>query len=332
VLPRMSLLLTCSMLLGAVAAPQVHANESASKPSDAGHSPLRLAQADDSVSSKSAFDSAKELGTADAWNAFLANFPTGFHADLARAYLKKIESAKSAPPPAQSAPVANTSTDATRIEATSATGNTHEIHCREQQKVRSRRSKKAAAVTFKNRSGSHRAILWIDFKGIIKDYAALNSGEDFKVDTYVSHPWLITDGPGNCIHIFMPGSGPSEVVLGPSDGSEALNSGEEESAEEARRAREAERAAERRAKKRAAARAKARADERRRKAKREAERRAQREAQRKKKARRINCPAGKVWNGTNCASNPYLDNKGRPQDGYYTDQYGNVYQDNAGGE
>jgi hypothetical protein len=39
---------------------------------------------------KEAFEAAKELGTKDAWNAFLANYSTGFHADLARAYLKKL--------------------------------------------------------------------------------------------------------------------------------------------------------------------------------------------------------------------------------------------------
>jgi hypothetical protein len=42
------------------------------------------------TSEKEAFQAAKELGTADAWNAFLASYSTGFHADLARAYLKKL--------------------------------------------------------------------------------------------------------------------------------------------------------------------------------------------------------------------------------------------------
>ena len=48
-----------------------------------------LAQAAE-VSSKEAFEAAKELGTAEAWNAFLESYPSGFHADLARAYLKKL--------------------------------------------------------------------------------------------------------------------------------------------------------------------------------------------------------------------------------------------------
>ncbi len=53
---------------------------------------------------KEAFDAAKELGTVEAWDAFLSNFPTGFHADLARAYVKKLaeqpQAAAPSPPPA----------------------------------------------------------------------------------------------------------------------------------------------------------------------------------------------------------------------------------------
>jgi hypothetical protein len=39
---------------------------------------------------KDAFNNAKELGTIEAWEAFLTNYPSGFHADLARAYIKKL--------------------------------------------------------------------------------------------------------------------------------------------------------------------------------------------------------------------------------------------------
>ena len=59
------------------------------------------ALAEDATAEKEAFKAAKELGTADAWNAFLANYSTGFHADLARAYIKKLASQQpsAAPPP-----------------------------------------------------------------------------------------------------------------------------------------------------------------------------------------------------------------------------------------
>ncbi len=48
-----------------------------------------LAQGPD-ISAKEAFEAAKELGTVEAWNAFSKSYPTGFYADPARAYLKKL--------------------------------------------------------------------------------------------------------------------------------------------------------------------------------------------------------------------------------------------------
>ena len=53
-----------------------------------------------SPSEKEAFDEAKNLGTVEAWDAFLSNYPTGFHADLARAYVKKLTEETPSPPPA----------------------------------------------------------------------------------------------------------------------------------------------------------------------------------------------------------------------------------------
>ena len=42
------------------------------------------------VSAKEAFEAARSLGTVDAWNAFLESYQSGFYANLARAYLKKL--------------------------------------------------------------------------------------------------------------------------------------------------------------------------------------------------------------------------------------------------
>ncbi len=62
-------------------------------------STLTAAPALAETSEKHAFEAAKELGTVDVWNAFLASYATGFHADLARAYLKKLEGETQAAPP-----------------------------------------------------------------------------------------------------------------------------------------------------------------------------------------------------------------------------------------
>lgn len=65
--------------------------------------------AQSTITEKEAYEAAKELGTIEAWEAFLNNFPKGFRADLARAYLKRIgaETVKKTPkaptPPVQTA-------------------------------------------------------------------------------------------------------------------------------------------------------------------------------------------------------------------------------------
>ena len=61
----------------------------------------RLAQS--GPSEKEAFEAAKSLGTVEAWDAFLWNYPTGFHADLARAYVKKLSETTPSPAPSQGA-------------------------------------------------------------------------------------------------------------------------------------------------------------------------------------------------------------------------------------
>jgi uncharacterized protein YecT (DUF1311 family) len=55
---------------------------------------------------KQAFEAAKELGTVEAWDAFLSNYSAGFYADLARAYVRKLAEEPGSPAPSSSAPAA----------------------------------------------------------------------------------------------------------------------------------------------------------------------------------------------------------------------------------
>lgn len=68
----------------------------------------------------------------------------------------------------------------------------------------SRNSNTQVRVKFVNHTNAFRTLMWIDFKGRPKQYAALNPGQSYSVDTFLSHPWMITDGPGNCLEMFMP--------------------------------------------------------------------------------------------------------------------------------
>jgi hypothetical protein len=144
---------------------------------------------------KEAFESAKELGTAEAWNAFLSNYPTGFHADLARAYLKKLGEQSETPSLAPSSARAG------------------ERSCSERSKLRSEHSREPTKITFVNKSGMYRALLWINFEGKLQDYGGVNSGDQVTLDTFRTHPWMIATGPGDCLQIFMPAAEPATVEL-----------------------------------------------------------------------------------------------------------------------
>ncbi len=71
-------------------------------------------------------------------------------------------------------------------------------------KIKSKNSNKPVTVTFVNRTDALRNVTWLDFKGAPVDYAQLQPGEKFTINTFLTHPWMFTDGPGNCHEIFMP--------------------------------------------------------------------------------------------------------------------------------
>ncbi len=62
-------------------------------------------------------------------------------------------------------------------------------------------------ITFRNRTKGFRAVMWIDFNGQPVNYANLEPGQKFTVSTFVTHPWMFTDGPGNCAEVYMPQAG-----------------------------------------------------------------------------------------------------------------------------
>ncbi|MBL8566816.1 MAG: hypothetical protein JNM89_13970 [Hyphomicrobiaceae bacterium] len=62
--------------------------------------PAAAQDAGKEAAEKEAFEASKELGTIEAWEAFLTNYPTGFRADLARAYVKRLADSPGASPPA----------------------------------------------------------------------------------------------------------------------------------------------------------------------------------------------------------------------------------------
>lgn len=80
-------------------------------------------------------------------------------------------------------------------------------------KIKSKNSNTPTSITFVNGASTMRGIMWIGFDGQPKDYANLQTGESVTLQTFMTHPWMVVTGPGDCLQIVMPVAGGSVVSL-----------------------------------------------------------------------------------------------------------------------
>ncbi len=90
---------------------------------------------------------------------------------------------------------------------------TADSSCNGLQKLTSKNSDTPTTITFVNHASTMRAILWLDFNGQPQSYAQIEPGKSYTQQTYLTHPWMIATGPGDCLHIVMPRAGGSTIKL-----------------------------------------------------------------------------------------------------------------------
>jgi len=68
-------------------------------------------------------------------------------------------------------------------------------------------------ITFVNRSKQGVKVYWLDYSGERVLYRKLKDSESYTQDTYMTHPWLITDLRDNVWQIYMPTLQPRTVIV-----------------------------------------------------------------------------------------------------------------------
>ncbi len=76
--------------------------------------------------------------------------------------------------------------------------------CKQLFKIKSKSSKTKTTITFVNSSKTYRGLLWLGFDGQPKDYGNVAPGQEKTIQTFLTHPWMVATGPGDCLHIVMP--------------------------------------------------------------------------------------------------------------------------------
>jgi von Hippel-Lindau disease tumor supressor len=88
-------------------------------------------------------------------------------------------------------------------------------HPAEGKRVRSQVGGKSVETSIKFINGSANVIkvYWLSYRGKRVLYGTLKPSEELKIDTYLTHPWLITDSEDNAKSIYFPDGQPRTVEI-----------------------------------------------------------------------------------------------------------------------
>jgi hypothetical protein len=79
-----------------------------------------------------------------------------------------------------------------------------EMGCNEEQNLRSLPTSDQTMISFANDSSSIKRIYWLNDKGKRVLYNSLGPGQSTRIQTYITHPWVVTDRSDECEAIYMP--------------------------------------------------------------------------------------------------------------------------------
>jgi hypothetical protein len=83
-------------------------------------------------------------------------------------------------------------------------GNRQNVQCADENQIRSVEGKNSTYVNFVNRGNKTVRTYWINYQGQRIFYSQLEPGESYRQQTYLTHPWVITDSRNNCLGMRMP--------------------------------------------------------------------------------------------------------------------------------
>jgi hypothetical protein len=78
------------------------------------------------------------------------------------------------------------------------------LDCNVVRGMKSKESSTSITIKFINQTAESRTAMWVDFKGQPVQYFTIGPGQSFSQQTFLTHPWFFTDGPGNCIEAMLP--------------------------------------------------------------------------------------------------------------------------------
>lgn len=87
------------------------------------------------------------------------------------------------------------------------------VDCEEEGELASTEGQQPTEITWDNVSGEVRNAFRLDENGERVDQAVIEPDTQVVQETYVEHPWVVTDDKGSCLMIFVPTLDPHVIPL-----------------------------------------------------------------------------------------------------------------------
>jgi hypothetical protein len=92
-----------------------------------------------------------------------------------------------------------------------------DIGCAQEDGLRSLKWDRPTHLTFENRRAVPMRAYWLNYEGKRVFYAEIAPGRRWTVQTFVTHPWVVTEGgneySGRCHFLYQPTLAPAVVII-----------------------------------------------------------------------------------------------------------------------
>jgi hypothetical protein len=88
--------------------------------------------------------------------------------------------------------------------------------CPSEAGLRSKKGTEKTNIVFHNATSGEVELYWINYHGRRESYGSIAPGKTQSLNTYSTHPWVVTDHQGKCLNVYFADAAKHEVTLGES--------------------------------------------------------------------------------------------------------------------
>jgi hypothetical protein len=84
--------------------------------------------------------------------------------------------------------------------------------CKDEREYKSISGDLSVSVQFRNNTGNFVNMYWLDYQGQRRFFNRLQPGSGMAYQTFVTHPWVVTDSDDQCLLLYLPTTNANQII------------------------------------------------------------------------------------------------------------------------